>query len=128
MPYDEKLAQQLRHILAVRTGVSEQPMFGGLCFLLNGNMLCGVNRERLMFRVGKEQDAVALARPGAQPMNFTGRTMPGFVFVDSARCEGQALAQWVDLAARYVGELPPKEKASRASRSRSAHPETRIGR
>ncbi len=117
MPYDEKLAQQLRQALSTRAGVSEQRMFGGLCFLLHGNMLCGVNRERLMFRVGKEQDAVALARPGARPMNFTGRTMPGFVFVDSAQLEPRALLQWVELAASYVGALPAKEKASQAGRT-----------
>jgi TfoX/Sxy family transcriptional regulator of competence genes len=53
MLYDEKLAERLRHVLADRESVTEQRMFGGLCFLLQGNMLCGVHRERLMFRVGK---------------------------------------------------------------------------
>lgn len=127
MPYDEKLAEQLRHVLASRAGVIEQRMFGGLCFLLRGNMLCGVHRERLMFRVGKEQDQEALSRPGARPMDITGRPMAGFVFVDPSVCDEKALGRWVELAEKFVETLPPKTKqttrepASRSPRSAQAH-------
>lgn len=120
MAYDEKLAERLRQILAERGSVTEQRMFGGLCFLLNGNMLCGVNKDRLMFRVGKEQDAEALSRPGARPMEITGKPMAGFVFVDISACDKKALGGWVKLAEGYVGTLPPKvrktqEKSAAAS-------------
>jgi TfoX/Sxy family transcriptional regulator of competence genes len=103
----EALADRLRRVLAGRKGVSEKRMFGGVCFLLRGNMLCGTAKSDFMFRVGKEQDAEALARPGARPMDFTGRKMPGFVWVDAA-CDARALKRWVDLAEKYVGMLPGK--------------------
>jgi hypothetical protein len=73
MAYDEELAQTLRDALARLEGVAERKMFGGLCFLLNGNMLCGTYRDRGMFRVGKENAAAALALPHVAPMAMTGR-------------------------------------------------------
>jgi len=85
-------------------------MFGGMCFLLRGNMLCGTGKTDFMFRVGKAQDAEALATPGARPMDFTGRKFPGFVWVDPQSCDGRALKRWVALAEKYVAALPPKGK------------------
>lgn len=84
-------------------------MFGGVCFLLRGNMLCGTSKGRLMVRVGKEQDAAALSRSGARPMNFTGRVMKGFVWVDPKGYAGAALGRWIALAENYVGTLPSKK-------------------
>ena len=83
-------------------------MFGGVCFLLRGNMLCGTGKTDFMFRIGKEQDAEALSRKGARPMDFTGKVMKGFVWVDPASCDGRALARWIALAEGYVGKLPAK--------------------
>jgi hypothetical protein len=108
MPYDPLLAEQMRRALARRTGVVERKMFGGFCWLLNGNMLCGVEVGRYMFRVGKELEAEALARPGAKPMDITGRPMRGIIWVDAEQANGLALSDWVDFAARFVGTLPPK--------------------
>ena len=85
-------------------------MFGGVCFLLDGNMLCGSGKTDFMFRVGKAQDAEALAKPGARPMDFTGRAFPGFVWVDPGKCDSRALKRWVTLAENYVAALPPKGK------------------
>lgn len=110
MPFDEEIAEHLRQVLADHASVREQRMFGGLCFMLNGNMLCGVHRETLMFRVGKAQHEAALARPGARPMDITGKPMAGFVFVDPSECGQQALHSWVTLAETFVGALPPKVK------------------
>jgi TfoX/Sxy family transcriptional regulator of competence genes len=110
MPYDEALATRLRLAFAGRTDVSEKKMFGGICILLNGNMLCGIHRDRLMFRVGKALHATALARPGARPMDITGRPMAGFVFVDSRQCDTRRLKSWITLAEKYVGTLPARKK------------------
>jgi hypothetical protein len=101
------LADRVRRLLAGKRGVSEKRMFGGVCFLLRGNMLCGTARSAFMFRVGKAQDAAALARPGARQMDFTGRKLAGFVFVDPA-CDARALKRWIAMAERYVGTLPAK--------------------
>ncbi len=104
----EYTADLLRTALASRNGISEKKMFGGVCFLLNGNMLCGTGEDRFMFRVGKELEAEAMARPGAAPMDFTGRKMGGFVYVDADAAMEAGLESWIDLAARFVGSMPPK--------------------
>ncbi|MEC4674310.1 MAG: TfoX/Sxy family protein [Nitrospirota bacterium] len=110
MAYDEKLAINLRAILSAKQGIQEMKMFGGLCFLLKGHMLCGVEKERFMFRVGKEREAKALKRPGASIMDFTGRRMGGLIWVDSKKCSKSALKEWGALAIEFVGSLPPKKK------------------
>jgi hypothetical protein len=104
----EALAERVRHQLKGRRTISEKRMFGGVCFLLRGNMLCGTSKGRLMVRVGEAQDRKALARRGARPMNFTGRAMKGFVWVDPEGYAGAALGRWIALAEKYVGKLPPK--------------------
>lgn len=81
MPHDPYLADRMRAALRRRAGITEKKMFGGYCWMLNGNMLCGVEVGRFMFRVGKTLEAHALARPGTSPMDITGRPMKGFVWV-----------------------------------------------
>jgi TfoX/Sxy family transcriptional regulator of competence genes len=105
---DNDLAARIRRQLAGRKHVTEKRMFGGVCFLLRGNMLCGTAKKEFMFRVGKDQDAEALSRPGARPMDFTGKVMKGFVWVDPAPCNSRALGRWIKLAEDYVGRLPAK--------------------
>ncbi len=105
---NEDLNSRLRAALKGKRGVAEKKMFGGLCFLLRGNMLCGTGKADFMFRVGKAQDAAALKRPGARPMDITGRVMAGFVWVDPAKCDARSLKAWVAMAERYVGALPAK--------------------
>lgn len=83
-------------------------MFGGHCWMLRGNMLCATSKERYMFRVGGDQEALALSRPGARPMDITGRPMKGFVWVESDSVGDADLSDWIALAERYVGALPPK--------------------
>ncbi|MBI3715853.1 MAG: TfoX/Sxy family protein [Betaproteobacteria bacterium] len=108
MPYDEHLAERMRNALSSRDHIVEKKMFGGFCWMLNGNMLCGVEVGRFMFRVGKEREAKALSLPGAAPMDITGRPMRGFVWVRAEHAKGAALRKWIDLASGYVGGLPPK--------------------
>ena len=77
MAYDEELAERIRAALGDRADVSERKMFGGLSFMLRGNMCCGVDKTNLMVRVGSEAYDEALAQPGARLMDFTGRPMKG---------------------------------------------------
>ncbi len=109
MAYNETLAQRVRDDLGSQPGLSERKMFGGLAFMLNGNMACGVNGEDLMVRVAPDQFPEALARPGARPMDFTGRPMKGFVFVGPPGYAADgSLAAWVALAAAFAASLPAK--------------------
>ena len=108
MPYDPELADRMRAALAGRAGIQEKKMFGGYCWMLNGNMLCGVEVGRYMFRVGKELEESALKRPGTAPMDITGKPMKGFVWVNGEAAEGERLMEWIAFAERYVAALPPK--------------------
>jgi hypothetical protein len=91
-------------------------MFGGICFLLNDHMLCGTGRHGFMFRVGRDREAEALARPGATAMEMNGRRFRGFVWVDRNKCTDRSLRGWVALAQRYVAALPPKAKQPSSGR------------
>jgi TfoX/Sxy family transcriptional regulator of competence genes len=108
MPYDPELAAAMRKALKTYRGIEEKKMFGGYCWMLRGNMLCGVEVGRYMFRVGKALEATALARPGASPMDITGKPMRGLVWVRASDASGAALTDWIELARRYVGSLPAK--------------------
>jgi len=108
MPHDPHLAELMREALERRSGVAEKKMFGGCCWMLNGNMLCGVEVGRFMFRVGRDQEAEALSRPGAAPMDITGKPMRGIVWVDADAAIEAGLDSWIDFAARFVGALAPK--------------------
>ena len=119
MAYDEALAGRVRDAMAGRDGVSERKMFGGLCFMLNGNMLAGVNRSGLMLRVGPARFDATLAKPGARPMDFTGRPMAGFIYVDRAAVESdEGLNSWLNEALGFVETLPPKGAAKPATKRR----------
>ncbi len=113
MVYDAELASRVEAVLDGMAGVSQKRMMGGVCFLLNGNMIGGADRSkdgvgRYMFRVGKDNEAEALSRPGANIMEMGGRRMGGMVFVDEAACDTEALKDWVSLALSFVTTLPPK--------------------
>ncbi len=108
MPHDPELAAHLRAAVAGLPGISERRMFGGYCWMLNGNMLCGVEVGRYMFRIGRDLEAQALARPGATPMDITGKPMRGLVWVRAEHARDGSLREWIALAQQYVGSLPPK--------------------
>jgi len=109
MAYDEGLAQRVREALADRAGVSEKKMFGGLCFLVRGNMCCGIVGDELMLRVGPEMHAEALSRPHAREMNFTGRPMRGMAYVGTGGIEDDAaLAEWIEMGVTFATSLEPK--------------------
>lgn len=108
MPYDPHLADLMRQALTSHSGVTEKKMFGGYCWMLRGNMLCGVEVGRFMFRVGKDLAAEALRRPGARPMDVTGKPMRGLIWVDADHAVAGGLDTWVEFAAQFVGSLPPR--------------------
>ena len=108
MPFDPDLAQLMRDALGDRPGIVEKKMFGGLCWMLNGNMLCGVESTRFMFRVGKDREADALKWPGASPMEWTGRRAGGLVWVAPDEAVDYGLEKMIDFAAEFAGSLPPK--------------------
>ena len=109
MAYDEALAQRVRDALSAQPGVSERKMFGGIAFMVRGNMCCGVVKHELMVRVGPDQYDKLLGRPGARPMDFTGRPMKGMLYVDAKTCaKGRSLAAWVARGADFASSLPAK--------------------
>jgi TfoX/Sxy family transcriptional regulator of competence genes len=108
MPYDEDLAERVREELQADPAYSERKMFGGLCFMLHGNMCAGVVGDRLMLRLGEPASAYALDEPHVSPMDFTGKPMRGMVYVDRNGLGGDALARWVGQAAIFARGLPAK--------------------
>ncbi len=104
-----RLADRVARIFAARAVPFESKrMMGGLVFMVRGKMCVGVESHRLMARIGPEAEAAALKRPGCRPMDFTGRPMRGFVFVDAAslRTERQ-LTSWLDLALAFNPDAKP---------------------
>ena len=109
MAYDEGLAQRIREHLERREDVNERKMFGGLAFMLGGNMCCGVVGDKLMVRVGPDGYADALAQPDAREMDFTGRPMRGMVYVGTAGiAEDRDLAGWIERGVTLAAKLPAK--------------------
>ena len=113
MAYDAQLAERLRENLDGHGELTEKRMMGGACFMLNGNMVGGADRNkngvgRFMFRVGKENEPAALKLPGAQSMEQGGRKMSGFFFVPEEICDETVLEAWVTLALSFAKSLPPK--------------------
>jgi TfoX/Sxy family transcriptional regulator of competence genes len=121
MAYDEDLASRVRLILTGRCEFAERKMFGGLAFMIEGHLGCGVVGGDLMLRVGPDGHQAALARPHARPMDFTGRPLTGMVYVDPAgfRTE-KALEGWVGRALTFIQTLPARgpKKARRGPRAR----------
>lgn len=109
MAYDEHLAQRVRAALAQQPNLVEKKMFGGIGFLLNGNMACGVYQEALIVRVGATNYPKALARPHVSAFDITGRPMRGWVMVDGRGCStSKTLQAWVEQGAAFALSLEPK--------------------
>ena len=109
MAFDEGLAERIRDAVQEQAGMSERKMFGGLCFMCEGNMSFGVVGSELMVRVGADAYEAALALPHAREMDFTGRSMRGMVYVDEAGIsEDEDLDRWLRRGLDFAGSLPPK--------------------
>ena len=109
MPCDEQLVARVRAMLKRTRGTTERRMFGGVCFTLNGDIACGVVSTNLMVRVGPNKYDDALKRPHVRKMDFTGRAMKGYVFVDAAGTKSDpSLKYWIKAGVAYVKALSPK--------------------
>lgn len=107
MAYDEILDARITKVVA-DWGATTKKMFGGTCHLLHGNMLCGVNSDNLIVRLGHEAGEAALREPHVKQMDVTGRPMMGWVIVAPAGYKGKALNHWLERARTFVSTLPPK--------------------
>ena len=107
MAYSEKLAQRIRVLLTGKRGIAARKMFGGIAFMLNGKMCCGVLNTDLVARVGREAYADALKKPHVRPMDFTGRPLTGYVYVGPAAMhDKRSLRRWVDNCLAHAGRSP----------------------
>ena len=123
----DDLIARVRQALGSRP-IAEQKMFGGVCFMLGGNMLVGTSPRGLMVRTGKDAYEEALARPHAEAMRQGERVMPGYVVVGPEGIARDAdLASWLDLALAFVGTLPPKARIAPPPRT-AAKPASRAAR
>lgn len=109
MAFSEALAERIRQRLARRKNVEEKKMFGGIGFLLNGNMLVGVWKDSLIVRLGPDEGDEALKEPHVRPFDITGRPMKGWVLVEPGGVkEDDQLNDWIQRAVKFVGTLPAK--------------------
>jgi TfoX/Sxy family transcriptional regulator of competence genes len=112
MAYNAELADRTREIISVtRKNVEEKAMFGGLCFMVNDKMCVGIVKDSLMVRLNPEIYDEAIEMEGCEPMNFTGKTMKGFVFVENfALSTRQKLEYWINLALEFNSEAKSSKK------------------
>ena len=109
MAFDEKLAGRIRKHLGKRKGLTEKQMFGGIAFLLNGNMCCGVHRDEMIVRLAPDETEKALEAPDTHLFDLTGRPMKGWILVKpKGLVTDTALAKWVGVATQFARSLPPK--------------------
>ena len=110
-----RLVERLRGLLAATPDLDEKRMFGGVCFMRGGHMLCCASKRGVLLRVGTEREPVILALPGVRPMQHGGRRMPGFVWADDAAFDDQTLSHCLAEADAHVATLPAKETGRQVS-------------
>lgn len=109
MAFDEGVAERIREVMCIYEGITEKYMFGGIAFMLCGNMCVGVIKDQLMLRVGPEQYETLLKQQYVKKMDFTGKPLPGFLYIQpEGFSEDADLVQWIEKAYQYVSSLPVK--------------------
>ncbi len=109
MPYNEAIDQRVAAIVSTWENTERKKMFGGICHLLNGNMVAGVYKHFLILRLGQEQAAAAMEGPSVKAFDITGRPMKGWVMVaEDGFADDQTLRDWLESAKAFVGTLPHK--------------------
>jgi TfoX/Sxy family transcriptional regulator of competence genes len=119
---EDEIVAALRANLAGMGAVREQRMFGGTGFMLNGNMIAGTFRKNLLVRVGKDNEARAMARPGTTRMEMGGRPMEGYVNFDAATLTDASVAAALKLALPFVLAMPPKAERTKPSKTMKGQP------
>lgn len=110
MAYDEKLAERIRKTIGKNKHVAEKNMFGGLSFLYKKKMFCGVLKNDLVIKMSHEQWEDALKKPNVRPMDFTGKPMKGFVYVNPKGCKSDKyLKKWIELSYKYAESVNKKK-------------------
>jgi len=110
MAFDNHLADRIRKQLADEKGLTERKMFGGIGFLLNGNMCCGVIGAEVVIRLDPEQTDRALANKHTRIFDFSGRPMKGWIYVGAKAVETDGdLKHWLQIGLKYARSLPPKK-------------------
>ncbi|MGB0121189.1 MAG: TfoX/Sxy family protein [Solirubrobacterales bacterium] len=110
MAWTEEFADRIRDVIFERSGVTEKKMFGGIAWMIEGNMAVGIfDEDGLLVRMAREDVDAALTEPGVRPMEMKGRRMNGFVVVDAEiTADDEALAEWIDSGATFAESFPPK--------------------
>src|SRR3954467_6136847 len=108
MAFDESLAARIRDALARNKGVEERKMFGCVCFLLDGNALAGVWKDRLIARLGPDEAELAMLESHVRQFDITGKPMRNWVAVEPAGVENDRLKAWIERAVKFVRTLPKK--------------------
>jgi TfoX/Sxy family transcriptional regulator of competence genes len=119
----EALENQVRAVTRTQSGITEKRMFGGVAFLLHGKMFCGTAKGSLMLRLGPEAAEAALRQPHVRPMDFTGRPMRGYVFVDWEGCRKPSqIRSWIEKAITFVSQLPKSKPRAHTQARRTTKP------
>lgn len=109
MAYDEALAERVKTLLKGKRSVTEKKMFGGLCFMVNGNMACGVEKNKLVVRVGPDDYENYLKQKYVRKMDFTGKPLKGFIYVmPEGLRRTDSLSKWIDKGIQFARSLPKK--------------------
>lgn len=120
MSYNVELEKRITKILKAKKKIETKNMFGGICFMHNGNMLCGIDKNRLMVRVGPDQYESALKMKYAKVMDITGKPMKGFVFVNEDGLKSEAnLKKWIQLGLNFTSYLPPKKPKTKSGKPKT---------
>jgi len=109
MAYDESLAKRINELIKGKKGFTQKEMFGGIAYLLNGNMCVGVHKDELIIRYDPGKTDEITKQKNVRPFDITGRPMKGWSLVNSEGVKGAALNKWFDLALSYAKSLPPKK-------------------
>jgi TfoX/Sxy family transcriptional regulator of competence genes len=110
MAYSKALDKRIIEIISGWDNIIPREMFGGVCYLLNGNILCGVYKDYLILRLGAAEAVLALQNHGVRDFDITGRAMKGWVMVEARVCAGKRLEEWLDKARAFVAGLPEKRR------------------
>ena len=109
MAYDESLAKRIDELVKGKRGFTHKEMFGGIAYLLNGNMCVGVHKEELIIRYDQRKDEEVIKNKNIRPFDITGRPMKGWALVNSDGLKGNGLKKWFDLSLDFGKTLPPKK-------------------